>query len=111
MDFNDFWTIVENHGRVARFYRNECEDLWRTLTPEQQQAVYDAVKMKIGTGRFVSFRPNDAIRDNLPKSPKVQIISADEYYRRFGTQTNMYGWVRTFIPEQQKTIYVKQCIS
>ena len=35
------------------------------------------------------------------------IISADEYYRRYGTQANQDGWVRTFLHEQQKTIYIK----
>ena len=108
MDFNDFWLIVGSRGRVARFYLSECEDLWSRLTPEQQMAVYDAVKEKIDTGRFVSFRPNDAIRDNLPKAPKIQIITADEYYRRYQTQENLNGWVRTFLPDEQRTIYVKQ---
>ena len=109
MDFEkDFWILVANRGRVSHFYKTECEDLWSTLTPDQQRAVVDTIKRKIDAGMFVSFRPNEAIRDNLPKAPKIQIISADEYYRRFGTQTNQNGWVRTFLPDQQKTIYVKQ---
>ena len=108
MDFEDFWPLVENHGSVAYFHKNECEDLWHGLSPEQQQAIYDAIEKKLNAGMFVSFRPTDAIRDNLPKTPKIQIISADEYYRRYGTQANKDGWVRTFLPEQQKTIYVKQ---
>ena len=108
MDFNDFWILVEHHGNVAHFYRSECEDLWSTLSPEKQRAVCEAIKNKLEAGKFVSYRPNDAMRDNLPRAPKVQIISAEEYYRRFGTQTNQNGWVRTFLPEQHKTIYVKE---
>ena len=108
MNFEDFWKLVEPRGRVARYYKDECIALWERYTPEQQQAIYDTIEMKINAGMFVSFRPTDAIRDNLPKAPKVQIISADEYYRRYHTQTNHDGWVRTFLPEQQKTIYVKQ---
>ena len=107
MDFDDFWPLVENHGSVAYFHRNECKDLWRRLTPEQQQAVYDAIKRKFDSGLFVHYDPTKAVRDNLPKAPRIQIISADEYYRRYGTQANQDGWVRTFLPEQQKTIYVK----
>ena len=108
MDFDDFWPLVENHGSVAYFHRNECEDLWGRLTSEQQQAVYNAIQRKLDSGLFVHYDPTKAIRDNLPKAPKIQIISADEYYRRYGTQTEHDGWKRTFLPDQQKTIYVKQ---
>ena len=106
MDFeNDFWPLVENHGSVASFHKNECEYLWRTLTPEKQEAVYASIKRKLNSGLFVHYDPAKAIRDNLPK---VQIISGDEYYRRYETQTEQNGWKRTFLPDQQKTIYVKQ---
>ena len=107
MDFEDFWPLVENHGSVAYFHKNECEDLWRGLSPEQQQAVYDAIQRKLNSGLFVHYDPAKAIRDNAPKAPRIQIISADEYYRRYGTQTDHDGWKRTFLPDQQKTIYVK----
>lgn len=112
MDFeNDFWTLVEHHGSVAYFHRNECEDLWSTLTTEQQQKMCAAIQRKLDAGLFVHYDPAKAMRDNIPKAPKIQIISSDEYYRRFGTQTNQNGWVRTFLPEQQKTIYVKQLLN
>ena len=105
---NDFWPLVENHGSVAYFHKNECENLWSTLTAEQQQAVCAAIKRKLDSGLFVHYDPVKAIHDNAPKQPRIQIISADEYYRRYGTQTNHDGWQRTFLPEQQKTIYIKQ---
>ena len=106
MEFKDFWPLVENHGSVAGYYKSEAEALWKTYSPEQQQAIYNAIKEKLDSGRFVHYDPSKAIRDNIPKAPKIQIISADEYYRRYGTQANHDGWVRTFLPEQQKTIYV-----
>ena len=107
MNFEDFWPLVENHGSVAYFHKNECENLWRGLSPEQQQAVYDAIQRKLHSGLFVHYDPAKAVRDNLPKAPRIQIISADEYYRRYNTQANQNGWVRTFLPDQQKTIYIK----
>ena len=85
-------------GKIA-----ECLRLWETFTARQQQQIYDTISTKLQTGKFVHYDPIKAIQDN---SPKVQIISADEYYRRYGTQANQDGWVRTFLPEQQKTIYV-----
>ena len=104
MEFQVFWTLVSNRGRVAHLYRAECEELWRTYSDGQQQAIYDAIERKLSSGRFVSYRPTDAIRDNAPKK---QIISADEYYRRYKTQVNQDGWVRVFLPDEQRTIYVK----
>ena len=63
------------------------------------------IRNKLQTGKFVHYDPVKAIQDNVPK---VQIISAEEYYRRYGTQANQGGWVRTFLPDQQKTIYIKK---
>ena len=108
MDFDEFWPLVETHGSVAYFHKNECRSLWNSLSPEQQTAVYNEIQRKLNSGLFVHYDPTKAIRDNVPKTPKVQIISGDEYYRRYHTQTNQDGWVRTYLPEQQKTIYVKQ---
>ena len=86
----------------------ECLRLWDTFTEHQQQYIYQTIYNKLQAGKFVHYDPVQAIQDNLPKAPKIQTITADEYYRRYGTQTNHDGWVRTFLPEQQKTIYVKQ---
>ena len=83
----------------------ECLRLWESLNARQQQQIYETIRSKLQAGKFVHYDPVKAIRDN---APKVQIISADEYYRRYQTQENQDGWVRTFLPEQHKTIYVKQ---
>ena len=83
----------------------ECLRLWETFTARQQQQIYETIRSKLQAGKFVHYDPVKAIRDN---APKVQIISADEYYRRYQTQENQDGRVRTFLPEQHKTIYVKQ---
>lgn len=82
----------------------ECLRLWESFSTQQQQQIYDTIRNKLQSGKFVHYDPVKAIREN---TPKVQIISADEYYRRYGTQANQDGWRRVFIPEQQKTIYVK----
>ena len=83
----------------------ECLRLWESLNARQQQQIYDTIRSKLQAGKFVHYNPVKAIQDN---TPKVQVISADEYYRRYGTQTNQDGWERKFLPAQHKTIYVKQ---
>ena len=82
----------------------ECLRLWETLTERQQQQIYDTIRSKLQVGKFVHYDPVKAIQENVPK---VKIISADEYYKKYGTQKNLDGWVRTFLPDQHKTIYVK----
>ena len=87
-------------GKTAESLR-----LWETLSARQQEQIYNTIRAKLQGGKFVHYDPVRAIRDNIPKK---QIISADEYYRRYDTQANQDGWVRTFLPEQQRTIYVKE---
>ena len=103
--FEDFWNLVKGRGHVAHFYRLECEALWKNYTPAQQQAICDAIERKIRRGAFVHFVPTKAMQDNAPKQ---EIISYDEHYRRFGTDVPQNGWQRVHLPEQQKTIYIKQ---
>ena len=105
MDFNDFWPLVENHGSVAGYYKSEAEALWKTYSPEQQQAIYDSIKKKLSSARgFVHYVPTKAIRDN---APRMQIISYDEHYRRYKTDIAQDGFQKVFLKDQQKTIYVK----
>ena len=83
----------------------ECLRLWETLTERQQQYIYNTIYSKLQAGKFVHYDPVKAIKDNVPK---VQIITADAYYRKYGTQDNQEGWQRVFLKEQQRTVYVKQ---
>ena len=99
--------LLISHGVVPSEI-HDAEEEWNKYSLEQQRAIYRSIRDKIRAGKFVNYHPVLAIRDNVPKPPRVQIISADEYYRRYNTQVNQDGWVRTFLPDQQKTIYVKQ---
>lgn len=104
MFFEDLIRML-NSRPIVPGKTTECLRLWETLSERQQEYIYNTIRDKLQAGKFVHYDPVKAIQDNIPK---VQIISADEYYRRYHTQTNHDGWVRTFLPEKQKTIYVKQ---
>ena len=109
MNFEEnFWRLVKDRGRVANFYRNECEALWNNYSPEQQQAICESIEKKLQSGRFVSYRPNEALLDNVPKAPTTQVLSYDEHYRRYHTDVPQDGFKKIFLPDQHKTIYVKQ---
>lgn len=105
--FDFFWQLMETHGVIPSM-RAQSKDLWDSLSLNVQRQVYRTIRDKIQNGKFVNYNPIIAIKNNLPAAPRTQVISSQEYYRRYGTQANLDGWVRTFLPEQQKTIYIKQ---
>ena len=82
-----------------------CLQLWETFTARQQEYIYNTIRDKLQAGKFVHYDPVKAIQDNFPKP---QIIPAEKYYAMYNTQNNCDGWVRTFLPDQHKTVYVKQ---
>ena len=109
--FNDLWALLYDHGASAK-KEEGTRRYWATLTPQQQRHVFTTISTKLRENKFVQYDPIRAIKENAPKAPRTMIISADEYYRRYGTQENHDGWVRTFLPEQHKTVYIKQlCIT
>ena len=86
----------------------ECLRLWETFTGQQQEQIYNTIRAKLQAGKFVHYDPVLAVRDNAPKPPRTIVITAEEYYRQYGTQENHDGWVRTFLPKEQRTVYVKK---
>lgn len=106
MDFDVFWNIVANHGRVAHLYRTECEQRWTTFTDEQQQAICDTIRQKLQSGRFVHYNPANAMVDNAPRPPKKQVLTMSQYYDCFHTTDLQPGW-HTENPTGQQVIYVK----
>ena len=107
MDFNVIWQILVNRGRVAHFYKEECQFLWNQFTPEQQKQIFEAIERKVNSGRFVHYNPVNAIRDNIPVERGPKQLSFDDYFRRYRTTEERDGWRRVFMPKEQKTVYVK----
>ena len=99
--------LLTDHGIVPDEI-HDAEEEWNKYSLDQQRAIYRAIRDKIRAGKFVNYHPVLAIKENAPKAPRIIVISAAEYYRKYGTQANQDGWVRKFLPDQQKTIYVKQ---
>lgn len=106
--FNALWAMLYDHGASAK-KEEGTRRYWATLTPQQQRQVFTTISTKLQEDKFVQYDPIRAIKENLQKE-RQQVMSADEYYRRYGTQANQDGWVRTFLPEQQKTIYVRHVL-
>ena len=109
MESNDLWPALwaklYDHGASDR-KKEGTERYWRTLDSEQQAGVYNSISRKLASGGWVQYDPIRAIKEHTPKKRR-QVITADEYYWQYGTQENREGWVRTHIPEEQRTVYVK----
>ena len=104
--FNDFWELLSPKVEYAN-RRRACYDLWNNLSENQQDALYEVIREKLSKGKFVDYNPLFAMKNNSQQSPRQQIMSFEDYYRTFGTTEEQDGWQRKFIPEEQKTIFVK----
>ena len=105
--FYFIWKLLSGHGRVAKFYKEECEALWRTYTLDEQRFIYSSIRRNLAEGKFVHYNPINAIKDNSPKSPSVNTLTYHQYYEKFGTTEEQGGWKRVFKPEERTTVYVK----
>ena len=105
--FEEIWALLAPEGEYKR-RRSACERLWQGYEPDMQEAIYARIEGKLTRGEYVSENPYFAIEDNakMPRERKL-LITGDEYYRRYGTQAEQDGWHRKFLPDEQKTIYVK----
>ena len=100
------WQLLEQHGAVPS-RKSEAAQLWATFSLEQQRWIYRCIRDKLRAGKFVHYNPVLAIKENAPRAPKIQIMSFDEYYAKFGTTTEKDGW-KMANPTGNKVIYVKQ---
>ena len=97
--------LLISHGVVPDEI-HDAEDEWNKYNLAQQRIIYRTIRDKIRAGKFVNYHPVLAIRDNAPKAPRMLVMSSEDYYLKYGTQANQDGWVRKFLPEEQRTIYV-----
>ena len=105
--FDHLWLLLGNHGGIADFFKEEASQVWSGYTLEQQREIYRAIRDKLRAGRFVHYNPVKAIRENVPKERRRQQLSFNDYYRTYGTTEEVDGWRRVFLPQLEKTIYVK----
>ena len=106
MEFINIWQLLNPQGEYKRRQR-ACEHLWQSYSAEKQQRIYDAISKAMANGEEVNINPYFAIEDAALALPRRRVLTFDEYYARYGTTEEQNGWRRVFLPDQQKTIYVK----
>ena len=100
MDFNRFLTLFQPDKEFTNRL-GAAQRLWDQSSPTKQHAIIAGLETH---GRYKGRNPYFFILDFKPQ--QMQMSFAD-YYAKFGTTEEQGGWQRKFIPEEQKTIYVK----
>ena len=88
--------------------KNRCQLLWETFSLEQQRSIYRTIRDRKKESLFVDYNPLFALMRFSQPQKKPQTLSYNDYYAKFGTTEEHDGWVRTFLPNEHRTIYVKQ---
>ena len=105
IDFNEFWEAYQPD--LIRFPNRKDATLteWNKRSPAARKAMLDYVKDK-GVPKWKN--PYFFVIDfPEPRQRQCQILSYADYYSLYGTTEEVDGWQRQFLPEQQKTIFVK----
>ena len=83
MNSNDLWPALwqklYDHGASER-KREGAERYWRTLSSEQQEAVYYNISRKLASGGWVQYDPIRAIKENVRQAKELQpeFLKGDE---------------------------------
>jgi len=99
-NFEIFWELF-NPDPEFNNRRRACGQLWEQKG-EQQQAILAFLR----SGRQRSSRNPYYFLADFRVRP-AQTMSYAEYYAKYGTTEEVDSWHRKYLPDQQKTIYVK----
>ena len=103
--FDYLWALLEPKKEYEPV-RNRCLQLWETFTLEKQRRIYRTIRDRKKEHLFVDYNPLFAIK-RFSVEPQKQTLSFNDYYAKFGTTEEQNGWRCVFLPDQQKTIYIK----
>ena len=105
--FEHIWILLspaDNYLPVKR----RCQMLWDSFPVEKQREIYGRIALRKKEKKFLDYNPLFAIQRNAnPPTPKKEILSANDYYTRFGTTLETNGWRREFLESEHRTIYIK----
>ena len=113
----DLWLLLQPSATFDTRGRYEkCLSDWSRMDASRQKRVYQLLQLKKTQGGLNPnpyYALNDAMQEDEQRQAKAlvlcrqQTLSFADYYAKFGTTEEVDGWKRQFLPEEQKTIYVK----
>ena len=69
--FEQLWSALYEHG-TSRKSKDATKNTWDSLSPEQQEWVFNSITAKLAERGFVQFDPIRAIKEHLARMPKNQ---------------------------------------
>ena len=103
--FDNLWALLNPKIDYDQL-KGRCRNLWNSFSSDKQQMIFCRIEEKKKRKEFVDYNPLFAIQKN-ENCARRQTLSYADYYARYGTTEETDGWHRQFLPDQQKTIYVK----
>ena len=103
--FDNLWALLNPKNDYDQL-KGRCRNLWNSFSSDKQQMIFCRIEEKKKRKEFVDYNPLFAIQKN-ENCARQQTLSFADYYARFGTTEETDGWHRQFLPNEQKTIYVK----
>ena len=103
-DFQTYWDLIKPDATFTN-RRAAAEQAWDNH-PEKHKAIIRWLKQH---GAYPARNPFFFIQDFQIKKARQERpqLSYNDYYRRYGTTEECDGWQRIFLPEEQRTIYVR----
>lgn len=104
IDFPTYWDLMRPDAIFSN-RRAAAEEEW-SRHPEKQAAIIRWLRQH---GPYPGRNPFFFIQDFQVKktSHERQQLTFDEYYRRYHTTDDCDGWQRVHLPDEQRTIYVR----
>ena len=99
-NFDLFWELF-NPDPEFNNRRRACRQLW-----EQKGELQQVILAFLKSGKQRSSTNPYYFLADFRVRPQ-QTLSYADYYARFGTTEELEGWKRQFLPNEQRTIYVK----
>ena len=112
----DVWQLLQPSKTFNTRGRYEkCLADWSSMSEAQQKRVYQLLQSKkehalLNPNPYYAL--NDAMQEDeqqhARKTTEPQVLSFKDYYAKYGTTIEQDGWVRKHLPDQQKTIFIKE---
>jgi len=64
ISFPDLWQLLYRHG-ATNIYRDECMQLWDSLTTQQKEQLFSSISQKLQKQKFVHYNPLIAMQNNI----------------------------------------------
>ena len=111
--FEKLWAMLYEHGASEK-KKEGTQRYWATLTSDQQQQVFTAIRRKLEEGRFVQYDPIRAIKENIRNHRALEPTNYNGRSLQSGTQyviAKYKGAYGTYRIEDARTFEIKQVLA